>query len=123
MGYVYIMLTVLFTVYGQLILKQQVSTLGALPSGLDLIWCLLRFIVTRPLVISGFASAFLASMAWMAAISKFDLSYAYPFMSLNFVIVVLSSFLIFGESVNLYKIGGLALICIGVFIVSRGIGN
>lgn len=120
MGYLYILLTVGFTVYGQLILKQQVNTLPSMPSGIDLIPFYVKFIITRPLVLSGFISAVLASVAWIAAISKFELSFAYPFMSLNFVIVVMLSFFFFGENINWFKIVGLLLICLGVFIVSKG---
>jgi len=121
MGYLYIFLTIVFTVYGQLILKQQVNTISNMPSGIDLIPFYIKFIITRPLVLSGFVSAVLASVAWIAAISKFELSYAYPFMSLNFVIVVALSLLFLGENINLFKVVGLLLICLGVFIVSKGI--
>jgi len=120
-GYLYIILTIAFTVYGQLILKQQVNTLSAVPSGIMLVPFYVKFIISRPLVLSGFISAVLASIAWIAAISKFELSYAYPFMSLNFVIVVMLSLMFFGENLNSYKIVGLILICIGVFVVSKGV--
>jgi multidrug transporter EmrE-like cation transporter len=120
MGYLYISLTILFTVYGQLILKQQVNTLGPQPTGVELIPFYLKFIFLRPLVLSGFASAFIASLAWLAALSKFDLSFAYPFMSLNFVVVTGLSIMFFNESLNFYKVIGLTLICIGVFIAGRG---
>ena len=56
----------------------------------------------------------------MLAISKLELSQAYPFMSLNFVVVISLSVILFGENLNIYKITGLALIIVGVFIVSRG---
>lgn len=121
MGYFYIFLTVVFTVYGQLILKQQVNTLSAMPSGMELIPFYIKFILTRPLVLSGFISAVFASVAWIGAISKFELSYAYPFMSLNFVVVVVLSLIFFGENINLYKIVGLFMICFGVLIVSKGV--
>lgn len=120
MGYFYIVLTIVFTVYGQLVIKQQVNTIVEFPSGLGLIPFYIRFILTRPLVLSGFISAVLASVAWIGALSKFQLSYAYPFMSLNFVLVVLLSFFIFHDTVNWYRIIGLILICVGVFIVSKG---
>ena len=120
MGYIYIFLTVAFTVYGQLIIKHQVNTVAQFPSGLALIPFYVKFILTRPLVLSGFISAMFASVAWIGALSRFQLSYAYPFMSLNFVLVVFLSFFIFHDSVNWYKIIGLLIICIGVFIVSRG---
>jgi uncharacterized membrane protein len=120
MGYFYIILTVIFTVYGQLIIKQQVNTITEFPSGFGLIPFYIKFILARPLVLSGFISAVLASVAWIGALSKFQLSYVYPFMSLNFVLVVLLSFLVFQETINWYKIIGLVLICVGVFVVSRG---
>ena len=120
MGYVYILLTILFTVYGQLIIKQQISLVSDIPTGAGLGLFLIEFIVKRPLVISGFVSALLASMAWIAALSKFDLSFAYPFMSLTFIVVVLLSALLFNEELNSYKIIGLCFICFGVFVVSRG---
>lgn len=120
MGYVFIGLTIVFTVYGQLILKQQVNTVTVHPTGIELIPFYLKFIFLRPLVLSGFISAFLASLAWLAALSKFELSFAYPFMSLNFVVVTALSIFFFGEHMNLSKFLGLALICIGVLIVGRG---
>lgn len=121
MGYLYILLTIVFTAYGQLILKHQVSTVTSIPSGPDLILFYVKFITTRPLVLSGFLSALMASLAWIVAISKFELSYVYPFMSLNFVIVVVLSMYFFGEDINWFKISGLLTICIGVFLVSRGV--
>ncbi|MHC4538587.1 MAG: EamA family transporter [Planctomycetota bacterium] len=120
MGYVCILLTIVFSVYGQLIIKQQVNSVASFPSGLNVIPFVIKFILTRPLVLSGFLTAFLGSITWIKALSKFELSYAYPFMSLNFVLVVLLSFWVFKEEVNLHKVFGLILICMGVFIVSKG---
>ncbi len=111
----------MFTVYGQLILKQQVSTISNVPSGFDLIPFYIKFILTRPLVMSGFVSAVLASVAWIGAITKFELSYAYPFMSLNFVVVAILSFFLFHDTFNWYKILGLVVICIGIIIISKGV--
>lgn len=123
MGYVFIALTVFFTVYGQLIIKHEIDSVASVPTGLQLIGFLVKFVLFRPLVISGLLSAVLASFTWIAALSKFELSYAYPFMSLNFVVVVSLSFLLFGEGINAYKLIGLALICLGVFVVSKGAGE
>ena len=120
MGYLYIALTIAFTVYGQLIIKQQVNAAGQFPSGAGAVLFYLRFIFLRPLVLSGFACAFMASLSWIGALSKFELSYVYPFMSLNFVLVVALSVVLFREDINLYKILGLALICVGVVIASQG---
>jgi drug/metabolite transporter (DMT)-like permease len=120
MGYLFIALTVFFTVYGQLVLKYEINSVPSIPDGLPLIGFLAKFVIFRPLVLSGLLSGLLAAFAWMAALSKFELSYAYPYMSLNFVVVVVLSFILFAEGINAYKLVGLVLICIGVFVVSRG---
>jgi len=120
MGYVYIALTILLTVYGQLVLKWQVLAAGAIPpDGAEKLLFLVRML-WNPWILSGFAAAFLASMAWMAAMTKFELSYAYPFMSLSFVLVTVFSVAVFGESISLVKAVGLGLIITGIAIGSQG---
>jgi uncharacterized membrane protein len=118
--YVYIFATIIFTVYGQLILKTRISKYGALPDDMfgkvkHLLWLLLD-----PGIFSGFVAAFLASLAWMITMTKFDLSYAYPFMSLNFVIVIILSYWLLGEPLSLNNVIGVGFIVFGTIIVSRG---
>jgi len=67
-------------------------------------------ILFDPVIFSAFAAAFLASLAWMAAMTRFDLSHAYPFMSLNFVVVFLLSGLLLSESMTMQKSLGVGLI-------------
>lgn len=120
MNHLYIVLTILFTVYGQLIIKWQMNQVGPLPDGAAQKLVFLLGLLINPWILSGFLSAFLAALAWMAAMTKFDLSYAYPFMSLAFVLVLLCSGIFFQESVTSYKIAGLALIIAGIVISSQG---
>ena len=56
----------------------------------------------------------------MAAMTRFDLSYAYPFTSLSFVLVLALSVHLFNEPVSLPKVLGLALIISGIIVGSRG---
>lgn len=118
MAYFFVALTILLTVYGQLILKWQVSQyphlVSAPFSALNIVTLLLK-----PWVISGFAAAFAASLCWMAAISKLPLSKAYPFMSFNFVLVALMAAWLFREQLDGYKIAGTLIIIVGVLVVSR----
>jgi drug/metabolite transporter (DMT)-like permease len=119
MKYLYILGTIFFTVYGQLILKWRIADYGALPgqTGEKVIF-LLRLIVDA-YILSGFVAAFLASLCWMAAMTKFSLSYAYPFMSLSFVLVLAFSILLFREPLTSQKVVGMAFIVLGVWISSR----
>jgi len=119
MGYFYIALTVLFTVYGQLVLKWQMTG-KTLPADriAALIFLLRQY--TNPWILSGLIAAFLASMSWIAAMTRFQLSYAYPFTSISFVIVLLLSALLFSEPLNWYKVGGTLVVIVGIFIITRG---
>jgi drug/metabolite transporter (DMT)-like permease len=69
-----------------------------------------------PWLLSGFAAAFVASLFWMAAMTKFELSFAYPFMSLSFVLVFLLGAFIFGETFTWGKIIGLVFVILGLII-------
>jgi hypothetical protein len=92
MGYIYITLTILLTAYGQLVLKWRMNLLGELPEALlDKLIFLVKAIFD-PYIFSSFFAAFIASLTWMAALSKFDLSFAYPFMSMAFVVVLIASY-------------------------------
>ena len=118
--YIYIVLTMVFTVYGQIVLKWRIQEFGSLPSGtFDKIRFLLTLLLD-PVIFSGFAAGFLAGLAWMAAVSRFDLSHAYPFLSLNFVIVLLLSGWLLGEPVTWQKTAGITMIILGTVVASRG---
>jgi multidrug transporter EmrE-like cation transporter len=56
----------------------------------------------------------------MAALTKFPLSFAYPFMSLAFVLVTVLSSVCFYEAITIPKAVGLGLIVVGIIIGSQG---
>lgn len=120
LDYLYIVATIGFTVYGQLILKWRISSFGPLPVDTVEKLKFLISLLVDPAIFTGFAAAFLASLAWMAAMTKFDLSHAYPFMSLNFVVVLLLSGWLLNEPVTFQKTLGIALIVLGTVVAARG---
>lgn len=119
MGYLYILGTVIFTVYGQLVLKWRMMNYGLLPENFGDKIIFLFKLVLDPYIFSGFSSAFIASFFWMAAMTKFELSFAYPFMSGAFVLVFIFSVFLFQETVSWNKILGLIFIVLGIIITSR----
>ena len=120
LNYLYIAATIVLTVFGQIAIKTQVLRAGALPAdGADKLAFLARLLL-NPWIIAAFAAAFLASIAWMGAMTKFELSHAYPFMSLNFVIVLLLGAWLFHEPMSATRLLGVALICAGTIVAARG---
>jgi multidrug transporter EmrE-like cation transporter len=116
MRWVYVAATILLTVYGQLIVKWQVGEAGAFPAGLNDKLTYLGHLVVNPWVISVLVAAFVAALSWMAAMTQLELSRAYPFVGLSFVLILLLSGVFFGEAITLQKALGVALIVAGLIV-------
>lgn len=122
LGYFYILGTITCTVYGQLILKWRIGKYGALPDGIIEKLIFLIKLLFDPYIFSGFIIAMLASFFWMAAMTKFDISYAYPFITAGLTLMtVLSAILFLGESLSFTKFLGVLFIVIGVVIMGLGV--
>lgn len=120
MSYLYILLTILLTVYGQVVLKWQLVKAGILPdTSTEKMWFFIR-LLTSPGIISTYLAAFLASLAWMAAVRELPLSHAYPITSLTFVLVLAFSGVLFHEAITPAKVIGMGLIVLGIVVGSRG---
>lgn len=120
MGYLYIFVTLILTAYGQVILKWRLNQIGEMPESITSKLIFVFRLLIDPYIFSSFFSAFLASLTWMATLRIFDLSKAYPFMSVSYVLVMFVSAWLLHESLNVYKIAGSFLIIAGVIVMSKG---
>ncbi|HCU01671.1 MAG: EamA-like protein transporter family [Candidatus Moranbacteria bacterium GW2011_GWE1_35_17] len=122
MAYLYILGTIIFTVYGQLILKWRIPFYGSLPASFfDKILFLFKLLLD-PFIFSGFAAAFIASFFWMAAVTnKIELSRAYPMTTIGLVLVFVFSIIFFKEALTVYKVIGMFLIISGVLFISKSL--
>ncbi|KLD62694.1 EamA family transporter [Dyella japonica] len=120
MAYLCIALTILFTVYGQLVIKWQAGlVMVRYPLIAGQFQYILRMLMNA-WVLSGLLAAFLASLCWMVAVTRLQLSKAYPFMALNFILVGIAAVPLFGELFTWPKAVGLVLIVLGIAISSQG---
>lgn len=118
--YLYIFGTLFFTVYGQIVLKWRLSALKIeLPNGVIEKAIYLVKLIFDPFIFSGFISAFIASMFWMAAMTKFEITHAYPFMSLAPALVFLIGVLFLGEAFTIGKLVGLVMIMLGIIVTVK----
>lgn len=77
-------------------------------------------VVFNPWVFSGLSCYAISIVLWMYVLSKVQVSFAYPFLSVGYVIVVAAAYVFFREPVSVMKLAGIALICAGVVLVARG---
>ncbi|MBS3108739.1 EamA family transporter [Candidatus Woesearchaeota archaeon] len=75
--------------------------------------------LTNPFTILGFSLIVLSSVIWIATLSKTDLSYAYPFVSIGYVTVTLLSIFLLKESPSALRIIGAIVISFGIILMSR----
>ena len=112
-----ILISVLLGASGQILMKygtMRVET-NADDSAFDL---LLKYF-TNISVLGGVGLYALSAITWIFALSKVQLSYAYPMVALGYVVVVAASYFIFGDSISVMRVAGLLAIVIGVILISQ----
>lgn len=114
-----ILVSGLVGVAGQLIIKQGLSAEGPIAFQLESVIGVIARLAFNPLVLLGLGVYSCGTFLWLVALSRVELSYAYPFASLNYVFVLVASWWVLGEQPSVMRVVGVALICMGVLIVSR----
>jgi multidrug transporter EmrE-like cation transporter len=69
--------------------------------------------VLNPWFFAAMACYSLSIGIWMIVLGKTEVSLAYPLLSIGYVLTTIVGFFL-GESVNLARIAGIALICFGI---------
>ncbi len=103
----------------QLLLKQGMINIGKFEFTASGILRTLPSIVFSPYVIGGLLTLIFSMGLHLLALSRVDISFAYPFLSVSYVIVLFAGYFFFGESVTSYRIAGVGLICIGTIFVAH----
>jgi len=116
----YILVSVLAGAIGQVLLKKGMSSMGPLTLSLSKLFSILWRMATNPYVIVGLFIYVGGTVFWLTALSRVDLSYAYPFASLSYVVMLAASWLLFRENISVVRLLGTLVVGVGVFIISRG---
>ncbi len=119
MGYALLAATILLSVLGQVIFKWQIDLVSGFPDGLRERTLMLVLLVLKPWMVVAYTSAFLASLTWLGTLRYFELSYAYPFMSLTLIGVLIAGYFLFGEIMGVTRIAGTVMVMAGLVILSR----
>lgn len=115
----YIVVSVLTGAAGQVMLKRGMGSMGPLTLTVSQLGSTLWRIGTNPYVILGLAIYVSGTVFWLVALSRVDLSYAYPFASLSYVVMLAASWLLFHENISLVRLLGTLVVGMGVLLISR----
>jgi multidrug transporter EmrE-like cation transporter len=104
-------------VAGQLLLKHGLSSYEIFGLG-ELMRNIIK-IVFSPYVFAGLALYVVSTGIWLVVLSRTSLSFAYPFISISYVLIVITSRIFFNELIDTYKVIAIVLIISGVFMLSQ----
>lgn len=117
-----ILLNVLANAAAQLMLKKGVISLDTLSLADGNPVLKIFEIVFQPFVFLGLVTLIISMALHLYILSKVEISFAYPFLSLAYVAVAVAAWLWFDENLNALRIMGIALICVGTVLIAQGGG-
>ncbi len=113
----FVLITIVFTVVGQVLIKWQAMNAGPLPSSWPDRATFLTRLLLNPWIITGLLSAVVAACAWILAMTRLPINVAYPVMSLTYPLIFCLGWLLFGETLSVWRAIGVLFILIGVAVI------
>ncbi|RZU02660.1 transporter [Rivibacter subsaxonicus] len=103
----------------QIMLKQGMNTIGSFSFDGGSLWRTLPTVVLNPWIVGGLAVLVFSMGLHLMVLSRVELSFAYPFLSVSYVLVLIAGYIWFGDAINASRLLGVALICLGTFFIAR----
>ena len=114
-----ILLGVLLNAFAQISLKQGMREIGHFAFSLENILPIGTKVVLNPFVFAGLLCYVISVIVWLMALSRVEVSYAYPLLSVGYIIAAFAGQMFFHEALGPVRWAGILIICLGVFLVTR----
>ena len=117
----FIIFPIILATSGEFMLKHAINSnpIVLTDSLIDSIKILLLVPIEHPFILISLLTVVTGGILWIIAMSKFELSFIYPFMSINYVMIMVGSQLFLHESVSLVRYLAVIFIGIGLIFISR----
>ena len=114
-----ILLGVMLNAAAQLALKQGMRAVGHFEFRPDSLWQVAPAVAFNPFVLAGLACYVVSVVVWLLVLSRVEVSYAYPLLSVGDIVTALAGRFFFGEAVGAVRWAGIITICAGVWLITR----
>jgi len=111
-----LLLDILLSVAAQLVLKSAMSEIGGFDPSTSITLYFYNFVDLK--IFLGLGLYGIATVLWIFCLSKLDLSFAYPIATVQYFLIFLGAWYLFGEIIPTLRILGLCVIVIGVVVIS-----
>lgn len=115
-GITYLGVSLVLNVISQLMLKMAMTGLGEFhvgDSSVAYIFSMINLEIIGGLLLYGGGT-----VLWLLCLTKLDISFAYPVSTAQYLLIFWGGWYFFQEAMSAYRIAGLAIICVGVVIIS-----
>ena len=110
---------VLLNAAAQLLLKAGTNSIGAFAFAADNVVPVGAKLVANPFIAGGLGCYAISVVVWIMALSRVEVSLAYPMLSIGYVVNALAAWYLFGEALTAQRMIGIGTIIVGVFLLSR----
>lgn len=117
-----ILTPVIIGVIGQVLMKTGMLQIGSYSLFQKNIIFQYIKIFLNPFVFLGLVAYFISTVFWLYLISKVPLNFAYPMLSISYILVAMASYFLFKEAIHPINWLGILVIMIGVILVAQGRG-
>ncbi len=116
-----ILFSVSLNALAQLFIRQGMLQIGKVSLKLDQLWYMAWRSLTNWYLLGGMLCYAVSIITWMVVLSRVNVSLAYPFLSVGYIITAVLAYFILNEPLTLQKMIGIAVICLGVIILTYSI--
>jgi multidrug transporter EmrE-like cation transporter len=110
---------VMLNAAAQLLLKAGSRAITDVSFSLANTWTLAARMALNPPILGGLALYVISVVFWILALSRVDVSVAYPMLSIGYIVSALAGWLLFAEAVSAARVAGIVVIIAGVWLVAR----
>ncbi len=110
---------VLLNAVAQLLIKAGTNAVGHFAFERENILPIGWQLATEPHIFAGLVCYVVSVAVWILALSRVEVSIAYPMLSIGYVVNAMAAWYLFGEVVTPMRLLGIGIIILGVFIVAR----
>jgi multidrug transporter EmrE-like cation transporter len=119
LSFTLVMCGVLLNAVAQLLLKAGTNAVGAFEFSAANLWPVGWKLATQPHIVAGIGCYVVSVVVWIMALSRVEVSIAYPMLSVGYVVNAIAAWYLFGEALTPARLTGIGVIILGVFIVAR----
>jgi multidrug transporter EmrE-like cation transporter len=119
LSFMLVLAGVLLNAAAQLLLKAGTNGIGAFAFTADNLVPVGIKVASNPFIVSGLGCYAVSVVVWIMALSRVEVSLAYPMLSIGYVVNAVAAWYLFGEALTAQRMIGIGTIIVGVFLVAR----